>query len=63
MIFSGSRTSPRSFHTRTRWPLTRPRARASSGWISSGGVASSIEVPPNVDVMRWSEAGEISASG
>ena len=59
---SGSRTSPRSFQTRTRMPSARPRARASSGCISSGGGASPF-TPPKVDVMRWSDAGEMSARG
>ena len=38
MIASGRCTSPRSFQTRTLMPSARPRARASSGCISSGGV-------------------------
>src|SRR5207253_5483339 len=60
---SGNRTSPRSFHTRTRIPSRRFRARASSGCISSGGGPSPTWSPPKVDVMRWSEAGEIKISG
>src|SRR6185436_20457611 len=41
----------------------RFRAFASSGCISSGGGPSATCSPPKVDVMRWSEAGEINISG
>ena len=62
-ILSGRCTSPSSFHTFTRIPSRRPRARASSGCISSGGVTSPAGSPPNVEVMRSSDAGEMSSSG
>src|SRR5437762_496888 len=60
---TGRWTSPRSFHTRTRMPSRSPRAVASSGWISSGGVSALALQPPNVDVVRWSDAGVIRISG
>src|SRR2546427_806845 len=63
LILSGRRISPGSFQTRTRIPSWRPRARASSGCISRGGGPSGTWSPPNVDVMRRSDAGEIRASG
>src|ERR671923_1375086 len=60
---TGRCTSPRSFQTRTRMPSCSPRGRASSGWISSGGVSALAVHPPNVDVVRRSEAGVIRISG
>src|SRR5206468_10670747 len=60
---TGRRTSPRSFHTRTRIPSCSPRVRASSGWISSGGVSALAVHPPNVDVVRRSDAGVMRISG
>src|SRR5262249_3041541 len=63
VISSGRWTSPRSFQTRTVVPGASPRARASSGCISSAGVSSLVPEPPKVDVMRRSEAGEIRSSG
>src|SRR5881628_3826833 len=62
LTLSGRWISPRSFHTRTRTPSRRPRARASSGCISSGGIPSATWSPPNVEVMRRSDAGEIRVS-
>src|SRR5262245_59036111 len=63
VIASGRWTSPRSFHTTTRIPGSRPRARASSGCTWSGGVAALAGKLPNVDVIRRSDAGETSRSG
>src|SRR5437868_12298460 len=60
---TGRWTSPRSFHTRTRMPSRSPRACASSGWISSGGVSALAVQPPNVDVVRRSDAGVMRISG
>src|SRR5213596_1783762 len=62
LMRSGRRISPRSFQIRTRVPSWRPRACASSGCISSGGGPSATWRPPNVDVMRRSDAGEIRVS-
>ena len=47
----------------TRMPSARPRARASSGCISSGGVFALDGKLPNVEVMRLSDAGEMRGSG
>src|SRR5881628_2929522 len=62
LILSGRWISPSSLKTRTRMPSRKPLARASSGCISSGGAPSATWSPPNVEVMRWSDAGEIRAS-
>src|SRR4029450_12995224 len=63
VIFKGRCPSPSSFHTRPLVPSASPRAFASSGCISSGGVTSPDFSPPNVDVMRSSEAGVIRIRG
>src|SRR5277367_2952034 len=59
----GKNTWPKSFHTFTRDPSTSPRAAASAGFISSTGIESFADRPPNVEVMRLSEAGVIKVSG
>src|SRR5262249_8103958 len=63
VIRSGRWISPRSVHTVTAAPSARPRVRASSGCMSSDGVRALEARPPNVDVIRRSEAGEINSSG
>src|SRR2546423_12899793 len=60
---SGRNTSPRSFHTRTHMPSASSRLAASSGFISSTGVASLSGSPPKVEVIRLSEDGVISVNG
>ena len=57
---SGRITSPRSFHTFTSLPCASPRAAASRGCIISRG---SDPANPSVEVIRRSDAGEISISG
>src|SRR5262249_10762610 len=60
---TGRCTSPRSFQTRTRMPSRSHRGFASSGWISIAGVPAFAVQPPNVDVVRRSDAGVMRISG
>ena len=57
---------PRSLKMRTRSPVAMPRARASSGWISSRGVFSSATNAgrlANDELRKLRAGGEMNASG
>src|SRR5512134_1086459 len=57
---------PRSLKTRTRSPLAIPRARASSGWISSRGSFSEASANgrfAKLEFRKLRQGGEMNAKG